>query len=349
MEKASLVLSCGADFRLMGPKSTMLKSKKPVISVCAVRTGAGKTPTTRKICRILKEMGIKPVIIRHPMPYGSLKEQVCQRFAKIEDLKKHKTTIEEKEDYEGHIKNGFVVYAGVDYGRILREAEKEADIIVSDGGNNDTSFFKSDLLFVIADARRPGHEISYYPGETNLRMADIIIINKVKTSKPNDIKRIERNIERLNRKAMVLKADLKLIVDKPNLIKGKKVLAIDDGPTLTHGGLSYGAAYLVAKKLEAKKIIDPRPYVVGVIKRVYKKYPHIGPVLPALGYWKGEIKDLERSISNVPCDTVIIGTPTDLTRYIKIRKPIAKVSYEFEEVGKPMLKGILKKLLERLR
>ncbi len=345
MDKASIIMACGADFRLMGPENTMIKSRKPVISVCAVRTGAGKSPVTRKISNVLAKKGVKFAIIRHPMPYGRLEKQVCQRFATYEDLKKHETTIEEKEEYEGHIRNGFVVYAGVDYEEIVRQAEKEADVIIWDGGNNDISFYKSDLYIVIADARRPGHEVSYHPGETNLRMADVSIINKIKSARPEDIEIIEKNIAKLNKKATVIKTDMEIFTDVPDMIKGKAVLAVEDGPTITHGGLPYGAAYMLAKEYKAKRIIDPRPHAVGSIKEAFKKYPHIGSVLPALGYSKKQIKELEETINKTPCDIVIIGTPTDIGRYTKINKPAIRVTYELEEKGGSVLEKILEGFL----
>jgi predicted GTPase len=345
MDKVSLITSCGADFRLMGPGNTMVKSRKPVISVCAVRTGAGKSPVTRRIAKLLVSRGIRFVIIRHPMSYGDLEKQACQRFASYEDLKKHKTTIEEKEEYEGHIKNGFVVYAGVDYEKIVREAEKEADVIIWDGGNNDMSFYKSDLYIVVADARRPGHEVSYYPGQTNLRMADVIIINKVESARPEDIKLVESNVKRLNKKARVMKTDMKITIGNPVMLKGKRVLAVDDGPTITHGGLPYGAAYMIARQCKAKSIVDPRPHAAGSIKEAFKKYPHITAVLPALGYGKKQIEDLEQTINKTPCDIVVVGTPTDISRYIKINKPVIRVSYELKEIGRPTLKDILNSFL----
>jgi len=340
MEKASIVLSYGADFRLMGPYSTMLKSKKPVISVCAVRTGAGKGVTTRKIIRILREKGYKAVVVRHPMPYGNLKKQICQRFSKYEDLGKNDCTLEEIEEYEPHIREGVVVYAGVDYMEILKEAEKEANIIIWDGGNNDLPFFKPDLHIVIADARRAGHEVSYYPGQANLMMADIVIINKVNTAKKKDVQLIKENVKRLNPKAKIIMADMPKYVDNPQLVMKKRVLVVEDGPTLTHGGLSYGAGALEAKRLKAK-IIDPRPYATRSIKEIYKRHPHIGKVLPAIGYGKAQMEDLEKTINRVPCDTVLIGTPIDLGKYIRVNKPYARVTYGIKEIGKPSLEGII--------
>jgi predicted GTPase len=347
MEKASIVLSSGADFRLMGPYNTMLKSRKPVISVCAVRTGTGKGVITRKIARILREKGYEAVVVRHPMPYGDLKKQVCQRFSKYEDLEKNNCTLEEIEEYEPHIRKGNVVYAGVDYTKILKEAEKEASIIIWEGGNNDLPFFKPNLHIVIADARRAGHEVSYYPGQANLMMADIVIINKVKTARKKDVLRVKGNVKRLNAKAGIIMADMPKYVDAPQLVIKKRVVVVEDGPTLTHGGLSFGAGALEAKRLKAK-IIDPRPYATGSIKEIYREYPHIWRVLPAVGYGKEQIKDLEETINKAPCDTVLIGTPIDLGKYIKINKPYARVTYDLEEIGKPSLEGIISEFISRV-
>ncbi|MEM5812089.1 MAG: cyclic 2,3-diphosphoglycerate synthase [Candidatus Aenigmatarchaeota archaeon] len=341
MEKASLALSLGADFRLMGAKATMLKTKKPVVAICAVRTGAGKSPLSRKVCRILKKLGYKVAVVRHPMPYGDLRNQVFQRFSSLDDLESQNCTIEEIEEYEPHIREGTIVYSGVDYAKILKEAEKEADIIVWDGGNNDTPFFKPSLLITIADARRPGHEISYYPGEVNLRMADVVIINKAKTAKKKDIQTIISNTKKLNPRAVIIKADMPKKTDKPELVKNKKVLIVGDGPTLTHGGLSFGAATLEAKRLKAK-IVDPRPYATGSIREVYEKYPHLSKILPAMGYGKKQLKELEETINKAKCDTVLIGTPIDLGRYLKINKPYARVTYEIREMGKPKIEQILR-------
>jgi predicted GTPase len=345
MHRASLALACGADFRLLGPKSTMLESKKPVISVCAVRTGAGKSPTSRKVCRILKKHGKKVVVVRHPMPYGDLTKQVCQRFETYEDLDKYNCTIEEREDYEPHLDNGFVVYAGVDYKKILREAEKEADIILWDGGNNDLPFFKPSLHVVVADALRAGHELSYHPGETNFRMANVIIINKVDMAKKQDVEKIIENAKSLNPRAKIVKAKLTTSMDKPELIEGKRVIVIEDGPTLTHGGMSFGAGFVVAEKLGCD-IIDPRPYAVGSIKKVYEEYSQLDRVLPAVGYGKEQISELERTVNESECDAVVIATPSDLGRFMKINKPYVRVRYELEEIGKPDLEEVLRKFLK---
>jgi predicted GTPase len=347
MEKASIVLSSGSDFRLMGPNSTMLKSKKPVISVCAVRTGSGKGATTRKIVKIFRDKGYKAVVVRHPMPYGNLKKQICQRFSKYEDLERNDCTLEEIEEYEPHIREGVAVYSGVDYRKILKEAEKEASLIIWDGGNNDFPFFKPDLHIVITDARRAGHEISYYPGQANLIMADIVIINKIKTAKKKDLTLIKENVKRLNPKAKIIMADMPKHIDKPELVMKKRVLVIEDGPTLTHGSLSFGAGALEATRLKAK-IIDPRPYTERKIKEIYNRYPHIWKVLPAVGYGKEQMQDLEKTINKTPCDTVLIGTPIDLGKYIKINKPYARVTYDIKEIGKPDLEGIISEFISHL-
>ena len=343
MHKASIALAAGADFRLMGPSTTMLKAKVPVVSVCAVRTGSGKSQTSRKVAKILRSNGYRVVVIRHPMPYGDLRKQVCQRFATFEDLDKYECTIEEREEYEPHIRNGVIVYAGVDYEKILREAEKEADVIVWDGGNNDLPFYKPDLHIVVTDPHRPGHELKYHPGEANLRMADVIVINKVDTAKPENIEAVEKNIRDVNPKAIIVKAASPMTVENPELIKGKRVLVIEDGPTLTHGEMPYGIATIAAKKLGASEIVDPRPYAVGSIIEAYKKYKHLGAILPALGYGEHQIRELEETINATPCDVVVVGTPIDLRRIVKINKPAVYVRYELQEVGSPNLEEILNK------
>jgi predicted GTPase len=343
MHKASLVNSAGADFRLFGWQSTMLKSKIPVIAVCAVRTGSGKSQTTRKVCEILKKKKKKGIVIRHPMPYGDLKKQICQRFEKLSDLDKHKCTIEEREEYEPHIQRGNIVYAGVDYQVILKEVEKEGDIIVWDGGNNDISFYKPDLYITVVDPHRPGHEISYFPGETNLLLADVIVINKMETADFEDIETVRRNIKEYNPKAIVIDGASPIFVENPKLIEDKKVLVVEDGPTLTHGEMTYGAGVVAAEKFAAKEIVDPRPWIVGSIKQTFEKYPHIGPLLPAMGYSKKQIKELEQSINKAKCDSVIIATPIDLTKLLKINKPSLRVRYELQEIGKPDLTDVLEK------
>ena len=341
MHRASIALSAGADFRLMGPLTTMLKARVPVVSVCAVRTGSGKSQTSRKVSKILRSKGYGVIVVRHPMPYGDLRNQVCQRFATLEDLDKYECTIEEREDYEPHIMNGVVVYAGIDYEKILREAEKEADIIVWDGGNNDIPFYKPDLHIVVADPHRPGHELRYHPGETNLRMADVVIINKVGTADPRNVETVKKNIREANPEALIIEAKSPINVDTPELIKGKRVLVIEDGPTLTHGGMPYGAGTIAAKKFGAGEILDPKPYAVGSIVEAYKKYRHLGPILPALGYGDHQIKELEETIKATPCDVVIVGTPIDLRRVLNLSKPAVRVRYELQEVGSPNLGEIL--------
>jgi predicted GTPase len=347
MHKASIALASGADFKLMGPETTMLESKRFVISVCAVRTGSGKSPTARKICQLLKSRGIKFVVVRHPMPYGDLNKMIVQRFSTKSDFDKYDSTIEEREEYEPHIESGNIVYAGVDYEKILRQAEREADVIVWDGGNNDLPFIKPNLHIVIADARRPGHELLYYPGETNLRMADVVIVNKIDTANPVDIETVIANVNMINPKAIIIKAAMPGFVDKPELIRGKRVLAIEDGPTLTHGGLNLGAASLIAKNLGAY-IISPRDKAVGSIREVYSEYPHLGAVLPAMGYSRKQIDELEQTINSVECDSVLIGTPADLRSLLNINKPAARVRYEIQEIGKPNLEDILNKFLRKV-
>jgi predicted GTPase len=348
MHKASLVNACGADFVLLGNEKTMLKSSKPIISICAVRTGCGKSQTTRKISMILKGMGRRVVVVRHPMPYGDLRKQACQRFASYDDLAKNECTIEEREEYEQHIANGIVVYAGVDYEAILRAAEKEADIILWDGGNNDTPFYKPDLHIVVADPHRAGHELAYYPGETNLRMADIVIINKENTAKPENIQKVLEDIKKANPTAKIMHADSEVSADDPAKIKGKNVLVVEDGPTLTHGEMAYGAGWVAAQKFGAKSVVKPKQYAIGTIKEAYEKYKQISDVLPALGYGEHQTRELEETINKIPCDSVIIATPFDLTRLIKVNKPVARVTYHLEEKGRPDLKDILKDFVNRL-
>jgi len=348
MHKASIALANGADFVLLGPESTMIKSNKPVISVCAVRTGSGKSQTTRKVSEILKSMGKKVVVIRHPMPYGDLVKQKVQRFATFDDLDKYECTIEEREEYEPHLRNGTVVYAGVDYEEILRQAEKEADIILWDGGNNDFPFYKPDLHIVVADPHRAGHEISYHPGETNLRMADVVIINKEETASWDNIQTVREHIAQVNPRAIVIDAASPFFVENPELIRGKRVLAIEDGPTLTHGEMSYGAAVLAAKKFGAAELVDAKPYAVGSIKATYEKYKQIHNYLPAMGYGEEQIKELEETINNTPCDVVVSATPIDLQRIMKINKPVVRVRYELDEIGKPDLTDILKEFIKKL-
>jgi predicted GTPase len=342
MHKASQVLAAGANFTLLGPRETMIKSKLPVISVCAVRTGCGKSQTSRKIALILKEKGRRVVVIRHPMPYGDLVKQRVQRFATYEDMIKHECTIEEMEEYEPHIKNDIVVYAGVDYGAILEEAQKEADIILWDGGNNDFSFYRPDLDIVVADPHRPGHELRYHPGETNFRRAQVLVINKIDSAEKEKLEELLRNIKEFNPEAAIIRANSKIIVPEGKDISGKTVLVIEDGPTLTHGEMAYGAGMLAAQKYGASKIVDPRPFAVGSIKATYQKYTHLDRILPALGYGKNQMAELAQTIDKVDCDLVVSGTPIDLGRLIKTSKRILRVTYDLEEIGSPDLKEVLR-------
>jgi len=346
MHKASLVLANGAGFWLMGSKATMLKAKVPVISVCAVRTGSGKSQTSRQIAKILKTKGLKVVVVRHPMPYGDLKKQILQRFASRQDLDKCECTIEEREEYEPHVDNGIIVYAGVDYGKILEEAQKEADIIIWDGGNNDLPFLKPDLHIVVADPHRAGHELTYFPSEVNLRLANLVIVNKVDTADPAKVEQVKENVRSVNPNALILDAASPITADKPELVKGKRVLVIEDGPTVTHGNMPYGAATIAAKKFGAKELVDPKPYAVGSIKATYAQYPHLGSVLPAVGYGENQIAELEETINNTPCDVVLIGTPIDLRRVIKVNKPTVRVKYELQVIGPVCLEEILNDFLK---
>ena len=343
MNNASLVNAAGADFKLMGLKNSRVKTTKPLVTVCAVRTGCGKSQTTRTVVKALKAKGLKVVSIRHPMPYGDLVAQKVQRFAVLEDLVKHKCTIEEMEEYEPHIAMGSIIYAGVDYEAIVREAEKEADVIVWDGGNNDTPFYTSDkeLKIVVVDPHRPDHERTYYPGETNLIDADVVVINKIDSADPEGIQIVRDNIRELNPDAIVIDGASPVTVDNPNLIKGANVLVVEDGPTLTHGEMQYGAGVVAAEKFGAADLVDPRPYAVGTIADTFEKYPEIGTLLPAMGYGEQQIKDLEETINATECDAVIIATPIDLTRIVKINKPVVKVSYELQEIGFPTIKDVL--------
>ncbi len=342
MDKASEIMAAGADFRLLGPNATMLESKLPVVSVCAVRTGAGKSQTSRRIFDILQEMGKRVVTVRHPMPYGTLAEQVCQRFSSYEDLDRYETTIEEREEYEPHIDRGGVVYAGVDYEVILRKAEEEADIILWDGGNNDLPFYRPTLHIVVADPHRAGHEMAYYPGEANTRMADVVIINKVDTAGFEDVNTVRRNVEKLNSHALIIEAASPIFVEDPAAIRGKSVLVVEDGPTLTHGGMSYGAGTVAAKRMGAAEIVDPRPYAVGSVLETFTNYPTIGSLLPAMGYTQEQTTELERTINATPCELVIIATPIDLRRVVNIDKPSQRVRYELQEIGQPTLSDVLK-------
>ncbi|NLJ34216.1 MAG: GTPase [Firmicutes bacterium] len=345
MGKASRVLASGADFRLMGPKTTMLKSKVTVIAVCATRTGTGKSQTTRRVAKILQEQGKRVVVIRHPMPYGDLEKQACQRFASYADLDKHSCTIEEREEYEPHLDQGFIVYAGVDYEKILREAEKEADVIIWDGGNNDIPFYETDVFITVVDPHRPGDEIMYHPGETNLRMADIIIINKIETSSPENIEIVRNNIQKINPQAAVVDAASPIFIENYEAIAGRRVLVVEDGPTLTHGNMAYGAGTIGAKKYGAREFVDPRPHAVGSIKDTFAQYTHLTNVLPAMGYGARQLRELEATISRVDADLVVIGTPIDLRRVLEIRQPTVRVCYELQEIGEPTLESLLSRTL----
>ncbi len=342
MNIASQVSAAGADFLLLGAERTMVESKVPVVAVCAVRTGCGKSQTSRRVAAILQSMGKKVVLVRHPMPYGDLVKQAVQRFETYEDLEKHDVTIEEREEYEPHIAAGCVVYAGVDYEAILREAEKEADVVIWDGGNNDTSFYKPDLLITVVDPHRPDHAIRYHPGEINVRTADVLVLNKIATA---DLENVEmaRSIARyLNPDAVIVEAASPLYVEDWEQIQGKRVLVIEDGPTLTHGEMAYGAGWVAARKYGAAEIIDPRPYAVGTIKDTFEKYPTTGNVLPAMGYGDEQTKELAETIAKTPADLVVIGTPIDLRRLIDIKQPALRVRYELQEIGEPTLEKILK-------
>lgn len=342
MTKASIVNAAGCSFRLLGGEETMIKSSKPLIAVLAVRTGCGKSQTSRKIVKLLTDAGKKVVAVRHPMPYGDLVKQKVQRFASFDDLREHQCTIEEIEEYEPHIARGGVIYAGIDYEAILREAEKEADIILWDGGNNDMSFYKADVTFTVVDPLRPGHELNYYPGNTTLRMADAVVVNKIDSADAVDIITVIRNSKEVNPSAVIIEAASPIIVDNPEIITGKRVLVVEDGPTLTHGEMKYGAGTVAAEKLGAKEIIDPRPYTVNSIADIYKKYPNIGKLLPAMGYGDQQMKDLEETINRVDCDSVVIGTPIDLGRILKINKPTTRVMYDLQEIGQNTLTTVLK-------
>ncbi|GAB4129201.1 MAG: cyclic 2,3-diphosphoglycerate synthase [Ignavibacteriales bacterium] len=342
MTKASIVNAAGCSFRLLGGEETMIKSTKPVVAVLAVRTGCGKSQTSRKVVEVLTKAGKKVVAVRHPMPYGDLVKQKVQRFASIADLKKHKCTIEEIEEYEPHIARGGVIYAGVDYEAILRQAEQEADIILWDGGNNDMSFYKPDVTFTVVDPHRAGHELTYYPGNTSLRLADCVVVNKIDSADADKILEVINNSKAVNPNATIIEAASPITVDKPNLIKGKRVLVVEDGPTLTHGEMKYGAGTVAAQKLGAKEIVDPRPFTVASITATYKKYPNIGVLLPAMGYGDQQVKDLEKTINKVDCDSVIIGTPIDLGRILKINKPSTRVMYDLQEIGVNTVESVLK-------
>ena len=341
MHKASEVLKCGANFKLLGGKKTMIRSNKPVIAIGAVRTGSGKSQTSRRVAEVLTDAGRRVAIIRHPMPYGDLAKQKVQRFSTIEDLKKHDCTIEEMEEYEPHIVRGSVVFAGIDYGAILDKAEKEADIILWDGGNNDMPFYKPDLFLVVVDPHRPGHELLFYPGESNLLMADVLVINKVDTADPENVATVKINIASVNPSATVIEAASPVKVEEPDAIKGKRCLVVEDGPTLTHGGMKFGAGVVAAEKFGASEIVDPRPWITGTIAETFETYPDIGKLLPAMGYGEQQIKDLESTINAADCDAVLIGTPIDLRKVLHIEKPSVRVTYDLKEIGKPTVAEVL--------
>ena len=341
MHKASEVLKCGSNFKLLGGEKTMIKSNKPVIAIGAVRTGSGKSQTTRRVAEVLTDAGVSVAVIRHPMPYGDLTKQKVQRFATIEDLKKHDCTIEEMEEYEPHIDRGSVVFAGIDYKAILNKAEKEADIILWDGGNNDMPFYKPDLFLVIVDPHRPGHELLFYPGESNLLMADVVVINKMDTAEPENIATVKANIASVNPGATIIEAASPVTVEKPDVIKGKRCLVVEDGPTLTHGGMKFGAGIVAAEKFGATEVVDPRPWITGTIAETFESYPDIGKLLPAMGYGEQQIKDLETTINAADCDVVIIGTPIDLRRLLHIEKPSVRVTYNLKETGRPTVANVL--------
>jgi predicted GTPase len=345
MHRASEVLAAGADFRLMGAGTTMLRSAKSVVAVCAGRTGSGKSQTTRRVCDLLREKGKRVVAVRHPMPYGDLVRQACQRFAAYEDLERQQCTIEEREEYEPLIDRGVIVYAGVDYERILREAEREADVIVWDGGNNDLPFFKPDLHIVVVDPHRPGHELRYHPGEANVRAADVVVINKIDTANGADVDTVRDNVSSVNPSATVVEAASPIFVEEPGAIRGKRVLVVEDGPTLTHGGMAYGAGVVAARRFGAAEIVDPRPYAVGSIREVYAKYPQTGNVLPAMGYGQQQVQELEQTIDHTLCDLVLVATPIDLRRIVAIDKPSQRVRYEIQEIGRPNLVDVLAPVL----
>ncbi len=345
MHRASQAIALGADFRLLGPFATMLDSRRPVVSVCAVRTGCGKSQTARRLAEFLHAQGVKTVVVRHPMPYGDLEAQRCQRFSSLEDLDTQHCTIEEREEYEGHIRLGHVVYAGVDYGEILAAAEQEAEVILWDGGNNDLPFYRPDLHVVLADPHRAGHEIAYHPGEANLRMADVVLLAKSGSASPSALLRVQRNVSRVNPAARIVEADSVLQVDDPSRIAGRRVLVVEDGPTVTHGEMPHGAGYLAATRWGASEIVDPRPYALGSIREAYSRYPHLAAVLPAMGYGREQMAELKRTIEAVPCDLVLIGTPLDLGKLLDIGKPMLRVGYELDEASARVLEEEVATLL----
>jgi len=346
MHLASRAVAAGADFWLLGTEHTQLKSRLPVVSVCAVRTGCGKSPVARLVISELRHNGINPVVVRHPMPYGNLVAQAVQRFATMQDVDRQGCTIEEREEYEPHLSRGTVVYAGVDYEKILRAAEKEADILVWDGGNNDTPFFASDLEIVVADPHRAGHELTYFPGEVNLRRADVVVINKVDSASPQAVEVIRKNIRSVHSKAVVIETASRVTVASPEAIKGRRVLVVEDGPTLTHGEMSYGAGIIAARQFGAAEIVDPRPYAVGSIQNTYASFAHLTNLLPAMGYSSSQLRELEETINAVPCDLVLIATPIELAHIIQINRPHLRVTYEVEEVGTPRLPELVRAFVQ---
>ncbi len=347
--KLSAVLGAGASFMILGPKDTMLLAAKPVIAVTAVRTGAGKSSVSREVVRLLKEKGYRVVPVRHPMAYGNLAEMAVQRFETLDDLDKYNVTVEEREEYEHYVKNGIVVYAGVDYGKILEEAENEADIILWDGGNNDWPFYKPDYMIVVADAMRPGHEVSSFPGEVNVRMADAIIINKADQATKDAVEEVKLNIRKVNPHAKISIAISEVTVDNPSMIKGKRVVVVEDSPTVTHGGSPYGAGYVAAKKYGASEIIDPKPYAKGIIREMYKEYPHMGPVVPSTGYSPEQIRDLEDTLNSIPADVIVSGTPISLERIVKTTKPIVQVRYRIRVIEGPTIEELIEEFLARAK
>ncbi len=346
MHKASKVLAAGANYRLISGRFTQLKANKPVVAICAVRTGSGKSQVSRATYRYLRSKGFKVVAIREPMPYGDLIQQNVMRFEKYEDLDKFDCTIEEREEYEPYIRQGLVIYSGVDYEKIIREAEKEADVIIFDGGNNEISFYITDLLFIVVDPLRPGHEIKYHPGEVNAKYADVFVINKMNSAKPEDIKIVEKNLDELNPNAIKVYTNSVVIAEDPSKLKGKKVVVVEDGPTLTHGGMSIGAAYVAAKNAGAK-IIDPRPYVMGTMKEVFEEFPHITEIVPAMGYNDEQIEDMEKTLNRVKCDIILNGSPIDLEKLIKANKPIIKVRYDIESIRSPTIEEVLDNFINK--
>ncbi len=346
MHLASRSLAAGADYMLLGARHTMLESSRPVIAIGAVRTGCGKSQTTRRVAEILKAHGLKTVVVRHPMPYGDLRQQVVQRFATFEDLDRYHCTIEEREEYEPHLRRGNVVYAGVDYERILREAEKEADIILWDGGNNDMPFYRPDLFIVVADPHRPGHELTYHPGETNLRLADVVVINKIDTAYPEGVEEVRDHVRAVNPEAVIVEAASPVFVEDPEKIRGRRVVVVEDGPTTTHGEMGYGAGVVAALKYGARELVDPRPYAVGSIREAYEKYEQLESVLPALGYSDRQLQELEETLNAVEAETVVVATPIDLGRILNLNKPYVRVRYELQEIGTPTLEELVDQFLK---